>query len=67
MINKIIGLITILLALLGIFISIGLFKETPDLGWSLLAGSLFTILIGVVIFRRGLRGVAESVSKSKIF
>jgi hypothetical protein len=61
MINKILGSITVLLALLGIYISIGLFKETPELGGSLLAGSLLAILVGAVIFRRGLHGVVESI------
>lgn len=62
MVNKILGSIAILLALFGIFISIRLFKNAPDLGGILLAGSLFAILIGIVIFRHGLRGIVKAYS-----
>ncbi|MEI6237609.1 MAG: hypothetical protein WCP03_03355 [Candidatus Saccharibacteria bacterium] len=63
MAKKIIGSIIILIALVGAYISVGLIGENFELGYSLMAGSLFTILVGVVIFRHGIREAVRSYSK----
>lgn len=61
MINKVIGSLTILLALGVAVYSVQLIITKAENAWTVLACSLFAILVGVVLFRRGLGGVIKSV------
>lgn len=64
MINKVIGSLTVLLALAITAYSIQLIITKAENAWPILACSSFAILVGVVIFRRGLGGVIKSVHDS---
>lgn len=62
MINKIIGIIIIIFAITGFCYSIFLFiiQKEPEIAFSLLTGGFFGVLIGMIVFRHGFRGVVKA-------
>ena len=61
MIKKILGVVVILLAIGGIVLSIQIIAKVVEFGWYALFVSLFLVLVGVVIYRKGIAGVISSI------
>ena len=64
MIKKILGIVVILLAIGGIVLSIQIIAKVVEFGWYALFVSLFLVLVGVVIYRKGITGVISSVDNA---
>jgi hypothetical protein len=60
--NKIIGSIIIFLGIVSFCSSVILLilQKEPELVYSLFVGSFFAIIVGIVIFRHGFRGIVEA-------
>lgn len=59
--NKILGSIVLVIAIIGIIISVLLIPQLGEFGWPMLGGSLFLVLIGVVVYRKGIKGAAGAI------
>lgn len=60
--NKIFGSIIIILAVIGSALGVFFITTIGYLGWLVLAGSAFLVLVGLVVYRKGVAGVVRSIS-----
>lgn len=61
MMNKILGAATLVIAVIGIILGVLLIPQMGEYGWHILLGSIFLILVGIVVFRKGISGVVSSI------
>lgn len=62
--NKIFGTVILLISVTGIATGIILIPQIGEYGWLILLVSIFMILISIVVYRKGISGVVQSVRDS---
>ena len=62
MINKILGTLIVAASVAVFIFAILNMNELAELSWSLIAGSAFILLVGVVVYRKGIGAAVKAYS-----
>lgn len=62
MINKILGTLITLISIATFIFALLNMAQLAELSWSLIVGSAFFILVGVVVYRKGIGAAVRSYS-----